>query len=136
MGGLTPLQTMISKFQNKLFQEFISTWKLFQKLLCKTFDYNRPNKDVKLRLKSLSNCLDQISSINYQKLFGCAIKKIHQQHPQTGQSYIGKGKIYLTEALADRQCKFGSTFQVRFEHIIVQRENKISYDSFSNLKSY
>ena len=40
------------------------------------------------------------------------------------------------EALTDKQCKFGSIFQVRFEHIIVQREKKISYDSFSNLKSY
>ena len=38
------------------------------------------------------------------------------------------------EALADKQCKFGCIYQVRFEHIIVQSGNKISYDSLSNLK--
>ena len=40
------------------------------------------------------------------------------------------------EALADNQCKFGCIYQVRFEHVIVQGANKISYDSLSNLKSY
>ena len=40
------------------------------------------------------------------------------------------------EALADKQCKFGCIYWVRFEHIIVQGANKISYDSLSNLKSY
>ena len=38
------------------------------------------------------------------------------------------------EALALKQCKFGCIYQVSFEHIIVQSENKISYDSLSNLK--
>ena len=41
------------------------------------------------------------------------------------------------EALADNQCKFGCIFkliQVRFEHVIVQGANKISYDSLLNLK--
>ena len=38
------------------------------------------------------------------------------------------------EALADKLCKFGSIYQVRFEHIIVQSANKISYDPLSNLK--
>ena len=41
-----------------------------------------------------------------------------------------------TEALADKQCKFGCIYWVRFEHIIVKSTNKISYDSLSNLKSY
>ena len=41
-----------------------------------------------------------------------------------------------TEALAENQCKFGCIYQVRFEHVIVQGANKISYDSLSNLKSY
>ena len=36
------------------------------------------------------------------------------------------------EALADKQCKFGCIYGVRFEHIIVQGANKISYDSLSN----
>ena len=40
------------------------------------------------------------------------------------------------ETLADKQCKFGCIYRVRFEHIIVQGANKISYDSLSNLKSY
>ena len=40
------------------------------------------------------------------------------------------------EALTDKQCKFGCIYQVRFEHIIVQGANKISYDLFSKLKSY
>ena len=40
------------------------------------------------------------------------------------------------EALADKQCKFGCIYRVRFEHIIVHSANKISYDSLSNLKSY
>ena len=38
------------------------------------------------------------------------------------------------EALADKQCKFSCIYRVRFEHIIVQGANKISYDSLSNLK--
>ena len=37
------------------------------------------------------------------------------------------------EALADKQCKFGCIYRVKFEHIIVQNANKISYDSLSNL---
>ena len=40
------------------------------------------------------------------------------------------------EALAEKQCKFGCIYRVRFEHIIVQDANKISYDRLSNLKSY
>ena len=40
------------------------------------------------------------------------------------------------EALGDKQCKFGCLYQIRFEDIIVQSANKISYDSLSNLKSY
>ena len=35
--------------------------------------------------------------------------------------------------MADKQQKFGSIYQVGFEHI-VQIANKISYDSLSNLK--
>ena len=38
------------------------------------------------------------------------------------------------EALADKLCKFGYIYGVRFEHIIVQSANKISYDPLSNLK--
>ena len=38
------------------------------------------------------------------------------------------------EALADNQCKFGCIYQVRFEHVIAQGANKISYDSLLNLK--
>ena len=33
---------------------------------------------------------------------------------------------------ADKQCKFGRIYRVRFEHIIVQSANKVSYDSLSN----
>ena len=40
------------------------------------------------------------------------------------------------EVLADKQCKFGCIYRVRFEHIIVQGANKISYDSISKLKRY
>ena len=40
------------------------------------------------------------------------------------------------QALADKQCKFGFMYQVRFEYITVQSANKTSYDSLSNLKSY
>ena len=40
------------------------------------------------------------------------------------------------EALADKQCKFSCMYWVRFEHVVVQGPNKISYDSLSNLKSY
>ena len=47
--------------------------------------------------------------------------------------YYCKQKI---EALGDKQCNFGCIYQVRFENIIVQGANKISYDSLSNLKSY
>ena len=36
------------------------------------------------------------------------------------------------EALADKQWKFGCIYRVKFEHIIVQNANKISYDSLSN----
>ena len=36
------------------------------------------------------------------------------------------------EALAVKRCKFGCTYCVRFEHIIVQGANKISYNSLSN----
>ena len=38
------------------------------------------------------------------------------------------------EALAEKQCKFGCMYRVRFEHIIVHGANKISYDRLSNLK--
>ena len=38
------------------------------------------------------------------------------------------------EALADKQCKFGCIYRVRFEHIIVHKANEISYDSLSNIK--
>ena len=41
-----------------------------------------------------------------------------------------------TEALADKQCKFGYIYQVSFEDIVVQGASKILYDSLSNLKSY
>ena len=47
--------------------------------------------------------------------------------------YYCKQKI---EALGGKQCNFGCIYQVRFENIIVQGANKISYDSLSNLKSY
>ena len=67
------------------------------KTYCQIFNAYRPNKDVKLRPKSLSNRLEQISSIDYQNLFGCA-KKNHQEHPQIDKSYIGKIKIYLNDA--------------------------------------
>ena len=40
------------------------------------------------------------------------------------------------KALADNQCKCDCIYRVRFEHVIVQSENKISYDSLSDLKSY
>ena len=111
---------------------------------------------MKLRPKSLSNCLYYISSINLQNLFGCAIEKIHQEYRQIGITYIGKIENYLNvtknrryyrgqriEAsdrlqlkIADNQCNFCYIFQFRFAHIIVQGANKISYDSLSNLKSY
>ena len=39
------------------------------------FDANRPNKDVKLRPKNLSNPPNQMSSINHQNVFGCAMIK-------------------------------------------------------------
>ena len=48
------------------------------------------------------------------------------------QRYCCRQRI---EVLADKQCKFGYIYRVRFEHIIVQGANKISY-SLSNLKSY
>ena len=67
---------------------------------------------VKWRPKSLSNYFDQMNWKNYQNLFGCAIKK-HQEHPQIC--------LYIPS---------------RFEHTIFQGANKISYDSFSNLKGY
>ena len=77
-----------------------------------------------------------MSLINYQNLFGCAIKRIHQEHPQIGKSYIGEIKTYLNDAkhrewqrievLADKKCKFGCIYRIRFEHI-VQDANKISY---------
>ena len=35
---------------------------------CKMFDAYKPNKDVQLRPKSLSNPLEQMSSINYKNL--------------------------------------------------------------------
>ena len=104
---------------------------------------------MKLRPKSLSNCLYYISSINLQNLFGCAIEKIHQEYRQIGITYIGKIENYLNvtknrryyrgqriEAFADNQCNFCYIYQFRFAHIIVQGANKISYDSLSNLKSY
>ena len=37
-----------------------------------------------------------MSSINYQNLFGCAIKL--SGNPQIGKSYIGKMKNYLNDA--------------------------------------
>ena len=40
------------------------------------------------------------------------------------------------EAFAGKQCKFGCICRVKFEHFIVQFENKISDDSLSNLKIY
>ena len=40
--------------------------------------------------------------------------------------YCGRQR---TEALADKQWKFGCIYQVRFEHIIAPSTNKISYDS-------
>ena len=81
MGGkVIPLQTMKQVALGNYFcLKMISQ---LTKLLCKTCDANRPNKDVKLKPKSLSNPLDQISSLNYQTLFVCAIK-------------LGKIKIYL-----------------------------------------
>ena len=81
MGGkVIPLQTMKQVALGNYFcLKMISQ---LTKLLCKTCDANRPNKDVKLKPKSLSNPLDQISSLNYQDLFVCAIK-------------LGKIKIYL-----------------------------------------
>ena len=104
---------------------------------------------MKLRPKSLSNCLYYISSINLQNLFGCAIEKIHQEYRQIGITYIGKVDNYLNgtknrryyrgqriEAFADKQCNFCCIYQFRFEHIIVQGANKTSYDALSNLKSY
>ena len=42
--------------------------------------------------------LKVMSSINYQNLFGWAMKNIHQEHPQILQSYIRKIKIYLNDA--------------------------------------
>ena len=39
-----------------------------------------------------------MNSINYQNLFGCVIKKIYQETPQKGKSYIGKIKMYLNDA--------------------------------------
>ena len=47
----------------------------FKTYFSKTFDAYRPKKDVKLRPKRLSDSLEQMSSINYQNLCGCAIKK-------------------------------------------------------------
>ena len=41
----------------------------------------------------------------------------------------------IIEALGDKQCHI-AVYPVRFEHIIVQSANKISYNSLSNLKSY
>ena len=61
----------------------------------------RPNKNVKLRPKSLSDPVKRMSSINYQNLFGYAIDKIHWEHPEKGKSYVGKIKIYLN----DRELK-------------------------------
>ena len=49
-------------------------------------------------MKLRPNCIDQMSSINHQNIFGCAIKKIHQEHAQIAKSYIGKNKIYLNDA--------------------------------------
>ena len=46
-------------------------------------------------------------------------------------SYYCRQRI---EALAEKQCKFGCIYWVRFEHNIVQGANKISYDWLSNLK--
>ena len=39
------------------------------------------------------------------------------------------------EAMADKYCKFGFIYQVRFEHV-VQGAKKISYDSLSALKIF
>ena len=33
-----------------------------------------------------------------------------------------------TEALGDKQCKFGFIYWVRFEHTVFQGTNKILYD--------
>ena len=46
--------------------------------------------------------------------------------------YYQRQKI---ETLADKQGKFGCIYRVRFEHIIVQSANKISFDSLPNLKN-
>ena len=40
------------------------------------------------------------------------------------------------EGLADKQSQFGCIYRVRFEDIMVQGGNKISYNLLPNLKSY
>ena len=40
------------------------------------------------------------------------------------------------EAFADKQCKFGCIYRVKFEHFIVHFANKASDDSLSNLKVF
>ena len=74
---------------------------------------------MKLRPKSLSNCLYYISSINLQNLFGCAIEKIHQEYRQIGITYIGKIEIYLNvtkteDIIADRELKPSQTSNAIF----------------------
>ena len=70
MGGkVIPLQTTKQiALGNYFCLKMISQ---LTKLLCKTFDAKRPNKDVKSKPKSFSNPLDQMSSLNYQNLFVC-----------------------------------------------------------------
>ena len=46
--------------------------------------------------------------------------------------YYQRQKI---ETLADKQGKFGCIYRVRFERIVVQSANKISFDSLPNLKN-
>ena len=49
-----------------------------------------------------------MSSINYQNLFGCVIKKNHREHSQIGKSYIRTIKIYLNDAkpsIVDKKLK-------------------------------
>ena len=51
--------------------------------------------------KSLSNCHGKVSSIKYQNCFGCAIKIIHQEHPQIDRSYIYRKNLKYSNSGLD-----------------------------------
>ena len=81
---------------------------------------------MKLRPKSLSNCLDQMSSKNYQSPFAFTIKN-HQEHPQIGNRIeaIADNCRQRIEAIADKQCKSGCIYIYIYIYIYTKLSLKI-----------